>query len=81
MRITVRLFAAHREAAGAGTYVTELPDGSTVADAFARVCSEYPAIARGSRSVAFALNQAHVSGDVPIEDGDELALLPPVAGG
>jgi len=81
MRISVRLFAAHREAAGTSGYVTDLADGATVADAFARVCADHPAIAATGRAVAFALNQTHVSGDARLRDGDEVALLPPVAGG
>jgi sulfur-carrier protein len=81
MQVTVRLFAAHREAAGTNAYVADLPEGSTVADAFGRVCAEYPAIARTARGVAFALNQTHVSSEALLSDGDELALLPPVAGG
>jgi molybdopterin synthase catalytic subunit len=81
MHVTVLLFAAHREAAGKHRFVAELPDGSTVSDAFERVCAEFPAIAQSARSVAFALNQSHVSGDATVRDGDEVALLPPVAGG
>lgn len=81
MRVTVRLFAAHREAAGTSTYVADLPAGATVSDAFARVCSAFPGIANGARSAAFALNRSHVGGDARLAEGDEVAILPPVAGG
>ena len=81
MRITVRLFAAQREAAGTGSATTELPEGATVADAYERVCATFPAIERGARTVAFAVNQVHVGTDAALADGDEVALLPPVAGG
>ena len=81
MRITVRLFAAHREAAGKGEFTAELPDGSTVADAFARLRADHPALEKLARGVAFAVNQSHVPVEAPLHDGDELALLPPVAGG
>ena len=81
MRITVRLFAAHREAAGIAELRAELPDGATVEDAFSRVKADHPALGRFSRGVAFAVNHTHVGGDEPLHDGDELAVLPPVAGG
>jgi molybdopterin converting factor subunit 1 len=81
MRVTVRLFAAHREAAGTSTYIAELPVGATVSDAFARVCGAFPSISHGARAAAFALNRSHVAGDAPLADGDEVAILPPVAGG
>jgi molybdopterin converting factor subunit 1 len=81
MHVTIRLFAAHREAAGRSAYVANLPDGCTVADVFAHVCAEFPEIARTARSVAFALNRAHAPGEARVSDGDEVAFLPPVAGG
>src|SRR5215469_7455293 len=81
MRITVRLFAAHREAAGTNTYIAELPDGATVSDAYAGICDSFPNIASSAGATAFALNHAHVGGDEPLHDGDEVAILPPVAGG
>jgi molybdopterin converting factor subunit 1 len=81
MRVTVRLFAAHREAAGTSTYVADLPDGATVSDAYAHVCASFPKIAHRAGSTAFALNRTHVSGDAPLNESDEVAILPPVAGG
>jgi len=81
MRVTVRLFAAHREAAGTSTYIAELPAGATVSDAYADVCGSFPTIARTLGSTAFALNREHVGADAPLHDGDEIAILPPVAGG
>ena len=81
MQVTVLLFAAHREAAGKHEFIAELPEGATVSDALARVCAEYPAIAKSARAVAFALNRTHVTADAKLAQGDEVALLPPVAGG
>ena len=81
MRITVRLFAAHREAAGTSRFEADLPVGATVSDAYASVCGSFPTIAKSTRVPAFALNQSHVPADAPLADGDEVAILPPVAGG
>lgn len=81
MRVTIRLFASHREAAGKDAVVAELPAGSTAADAFDRVCAEVPALRVAANSVAFAVNREHASPDSRLAEGDEVTLLPPVAGG
>lgn len=79
--MTVRLFASHREAARQDTLVIAVPDGATVDDAFAQVCAALPELARAASTVAFAVNREHVPPETKLRDGDELALLPPVAGG
>lgn len=81
MQVTVRLFASHREAAKRDTLVIALPDGATVRDAFGQACASHPEIAGAASSVAFAVNREHVPPETPLRDGDELAILPPVAGG
>lgn len=81
MRVTIRLFASHREALGRSSLQTELPEGTTAAGAFARLAQEHPSLASSARSVAFAVNREHAPPETALRDGDELALLPPVAGG
>jgi len=81
MQVTIRFFASHREATGRESSVVELPEGATAADAFARACTDHPALARAAGAVAFAVNLEHVSPKTPLHDGDEVAFLPPVAGG
>ena len=80
MRVLVRLFASYREAAGRGHFDLELPSGATVRDAIARITAEHPLIAEG-RQVVIARNREYVTGEAPLGDGDELALIPPVSGG
>ncbi|TME60440.1 MAG: MoaD family protein [Chloroflexi bacterium] len=80
MRVLVRLFASYREAAGRGHFDLELPPGATVRDAIARITAEHPLIAEG-RQVVIARNREYVTGEAPLGDGDELALIPPVSGG
>lgn len=81
MHVTIRFFASHREATGRASVVADVPDESTVAEVFARVSADYPAVTLTGRGVAFALNHEHVPGDAKVRDGDEIAILPPVAGG
>ena len=81
MRVTVRFFASHREATGLSTYVAEVPDGSSVADVLRSLYRPFPKLESASSSVAFAVNRNQVNPATPLRDGDELALLPPMAGG
>jgi molybdopterin converting factor subunit 1 len=81
MRVTVRLFAAHREIAGSGSVALDVPDGARVDEAYARICAEHAGLAGRGRGVAFAINREHAAPNAVLHDGDELAILPPVAGG
>ncbi|MBV8171219.1 MAG: molybdopterin converting factor subunit 1 [Candidatus Eremiobacteraeota bacterium] len=81
MRIHVRLFASQRESIGQSAINADVPDGSTAASALRALTAQYPDLAAASESLAFAVNREHAAPETPLNDGDELALLPPVAGG
>ena len=77
MRVRVKLFAALRERVGASERELELPEGASVADAWAAI----PELGSEPAGVLYALNREYVTGESPLADGDELALIPPVSGG
>lgn len=79
--VRILLFAAHREAAGTGDLVLELPAGATAEDAYSELTARYPALADIRRYTSFAVNREVVSAGHVLLDGDELALLQPVSGG
>src|SRR4051795_9041024 len=76
MEVTVRLFAMLRERAGAREVTLSLPDGARVSDALAELGS----IAEGLPLV-MAVNREYAPEDDVLDEGDELALIPPVSGG
>ncbi len=80
--VTVLLFAAHRELAGgrADTVVT-LPERSTVDALLAELRARGGGWASLPRRAAVAVNRRYASGDTVLAEGDEVALIPPVAGG
>lgn len=80
LKVRVRLFASLREAVGAGELALDVPDGATVGDVVARLSEDHPEVARHPNLV-LARNQAVVEADEPLEDGDEVAVFPPVSGG
>ena len=76
----MRLFGFQRELAGRPTVEVELNSGATVRDL--RVALEqHPAIDRGLDRAAVAVNLRYAGDDEPVTEGDEVALIPPVAGG
>ncbi|HYU14759.1 MAG TPA: molybdopterin converting factor subunit 1 [Candidatus Acidoferrum sp.] len=81
MKIQVRYFAVLRERLRSEGEMLELPDGATVAAALAALAERHEAF-RGLRDrCQTAVNQAMVRPGEVLRDGDELALIPPVAGG
>jgi molybdopterin synthase catalytic subunit len=81
LTITVRLFAMLREQAGWRERGLELVDGSSIAQAFAALARDVPAIGGYRETVRFARNGKYAALDEVLSDGDQLALIPPVAGG
>jgi molybdopterin converting factor subunit 1 len=81
VQITIRLFARQRELAGWRLRTFDLPESATVAQAWQRLVAEIPVLEPGGASVRFARNTAYVDPDQRLADGDELAIIPPVAGG
>ncbi|HEU0032930.1 MAG TPA: molybdopterin converting factor subunit 1 [Kofleriaceae bacterium] len=81
MRITVLYFAVFRERLGRSEEIVELPDGKRVQDAIAELAAKHPAIAALHGKFRVAVNEEMTDDDQLLHDGDELALIPPVAGG
>lgn len=81
MLITVRLFASYKELLGEEEIKMEFDEGATVGDALDLLKQTYPALATQGYSPLTACNLKHVSKRHVLEDGDELAIFPPVSGG
>lgn len=81
MRVRVLYFASFRDAAGRSEEDREIPPGTRVCDLWEILSREFPAFSRFPKMPPAAVNQLYQSGHVPLEDGDEVAYLPPVAGG
>jgi len=79
--VRCRLFAQYAQLAYTTEVTLELPKPSTVADAVAFLRARIPGGDRLPKRPLAALNLAHVSPSQELHEGDELALLPPVAGG
>ncbi len=78
---TVLLFAMLREKAGTSINI-ELPsDETTAPDLLAACAAQYPQLAVWLPHTKIAVNCAYVTLEQPIRPADEIAFIPPVAGG
>ena len=81
MRVVVRYFAVVRERLGREQDELELPAGATVATALDALAGRHAAIGALRPYLQVAVNQSMAQVGHELADGDELALIPPVAGG
>lgn len=81
MTVRIRLFAMLRERAGWRERSVELANGARVEDAWAAMTDVAPELGPFRPYVRFAINGRHADAHSSLADGDELAIMPPVAGG
>ena len=81
MVVTVKFFAALRELAGIEECRMTLAPSARAMDAQRMLALRYPELELLLPSTRLALNLEYQPWDVPMQEGDELALIPPVSGG
>jgi molybdopterin converting factor subunit 1 len=81
MRVTVRLFARLRDLAGAGELVRDVPAPATVQTVWRSLVSEMPGLSDYERAMSVAVNADYSKMSAAVQEGDEVAFLPPVSGG
>ena len=79
--ITVRLFASARELAGESTVRLPASPGLTVGTLRAALGKALPALIPLLEKSAIAVNRRYVTDAEPLAPEDEVAVIPPVAGG
>jgi len=88
MRIKVRYFARYRSLVGKGEEELEVPEGITVKELIDILKERYPILKNevfaeedDLADVNVSRNGRYVRFDEVLEDGDVVALFPPVSGG
>ncbi len=80
-RISVLYFGPAADRAGCSSEEIELEGSAGLPDLMREICALHPGIEPQKKILRFAVNQEYVEGDTALRDGDEVALIPPVAGG
>ena len=81
MRVTVRLFARLRDLAGSGELVRDVPAPATVQTVWDALAAEMPALTQYEKTMSVAVNAEYARMHAAVNEGDEVAFLPPVSGG
>ena len=81
MHVRTLFFAAYRELVGTSETGVDLPVGATVADLVQMLRTRGGAFRALPSEPAVAVNLEYAPPDTSLCDGDEVALIPPVAGG
>ena len=80
MMVRVLLFASYADALGAPEIRLDMPDGARAGDVLDRV-RQMAAGKRVPNQPMVAVNERYAQLDHPIRSTDEVAIIPPVAGG
>ena len=81
MRVRVLYFAVLKDVFGCEREELELPAGTTVCELLGVLQGRGDSVGKVWGSIAVAVNQEYAVAGVVLNDGDEVALLPPVSGG
>ncbi|MEX2425488.1 MAG: molybdopterin converting factor subunit 1 [Thermomicrobiaceae bacterium] len=81
MRVKLLYFAVARELIGQSAETREIQQGQTLEELFDQICDDHPRLRRLRPSLLFMVNEEYADPSLPIQDGDEVALIPPVSGG
>ena len=79
--VRLRFLARYAELVGREEIELDIAQPATVGDLVRRVQDELPAARQLPDHPLAAVNLQHVRLDAAVRDGDEVALLPPLAGG
>lgn len=81
MKISIRMFAAARDAVGADQSEIELPDNATVGQLRTAMADQLPTIATLLPNCMIAIDEEYAADDAMVTKGATVACIPPLSGG
>src|SRR5206468_1560069 len=81
MRVRVLFFGMLKDMVGRAGEDSEIPDGASLGTVFDDYAKRYPRLREIARSIVVARNHEFADPATLLEEGDEVAFLPPVSGG
>jgi molybdopterin synthase catalytic subunit len=81
MRVTLKLFAAVRDAIGQNEVVIELPEDAKITNVRSALCAMHPQLRFLVERAMFAIDARYAQDDDIVAEGSDVACIPPVSGG
>lgn len=81
MKVHLQLFSIARDLAGFQDRIVELKGPANADSIIDLLARSDPRFKEWKGSLRLAVNLHYVSGNHPLSDGDEVAVIPPVSGG
>lgn len=81
MNVKVLFFSVLRDLTGAEEVLWPVAADARVADLLQSLYGRWPGLAEWDGSLLVAVDQVYVKRDAPVQQGCEVAIMPPVQGG
>jgi molybdopterin converting factor subunit 1 len=81
MKVRLLFFAVLRDIAGTDERELALEGGTTAHDVWQSLRAQYAKLADYTQPPMIAVNESYAAPETVLREGDELAFIPPVAGG
>lgn len=80
MQLVIQTFGIAREILGSSAHRSDFKTGITAGELLEQLKLEFPSLV-ALNSIILAVNATYVDADTIINEGDEIAIIPPVSGG
>ena len=81
IKVRAEFYSRLREIVDASALVLSLPENATVNELFQQLQERYPQLRDFEKSVLFGIGVEFVDRNRALNDGDVIAIMPPVQGG
>jgi molybdopterin converting factor small subunit len=81
IKVRAEFYSAVKQIVDASAFELSLPKNATVNDLFERLKKSYPKLRDFEKSILFGIDVEFVDRTYVLNDGDVIAIMPPVQGG
>ena len=81
MKVRAEFYSRLKEIVGASALELSVPKNATVNDLFEQLKESYPKLRDFEKSMLFGIGVEFVDRNHPLNEGDTIAVMPPVQGG